>query len=128
MNLGRQMTFLGLAALAYYAVLLTVGILSADVMPQFLVSAIIFLSSGRLLRGASAARSKKLDKDGSPRKEPNWALLTQLLNWGMAVLILCALGLWVIKPVGVPFFEFLHLVGPLGHEANWEFVSEVPPP
>ncbi len=131
MKLSQQMTFLGMAALMYYAILLAMGVLSAAVMPQFLVTAVIFLSSGRLIRNGARRRTKENDDDESkkkPRVEPNWALRTQILNWVMTFLVLCVLGLWVMKPVGVPFFEFLHLVGPLGHEANWEFVSEIPPP
>ncbi len=108
MNLSRQMTILGLVALVYYAVLLAAGVLSTDVMPQFIVSAIIFLSSGRLLRKTVHTRSKDQDDQDKPRKEPNWALRTQILNWTMALLIMCALGLWVMKPVGVSFFEMFH--------------------
>ncbi len=106
MDLGRQMTLLGLIALAYYAVLLTTGAVSSDVMPQFAVSAIIFLSSGRLMRKASLVRiKKKEDKPDKPksRKEPDWALYTQVLNWVMAIGIISVLGIWVLKPVGVPF-------------------------
>ena len=125
------MTFLGLVALAYYAVLLAMGVLSIAVMPQFLVAAVIFLSSGRLIRSGARRRSDKGD-DGNVKKkphvEPNWALWTQVLNWGMTVLILSVLGLWVMKPVGVPFLEFLQLkffLGIVDHEASWRFVSEV---
>lgn len=101
------MTLLGLVALAYYAVLVASGVVSTDVMPQFVVSAVIFLSSGRLLRGIarSRAREERKDKNGKPRPEPNWALRTQILNWVMVILIMCALGLWIMKPVGVSFFE-----------------------
>lgn len=106
MSPGQQMTLLGLVALAYYAVLVATGVVSTDVMPQFVVSAVIFLSSGRLLRGMARSRvEKEKDETGKPRPEPNWALRTQILNWVMAVLIICALGLWVMKPVGVSFFE-----------------------
>jgi len=131
MKLSQQMTFLGMAALMYYAILLAMGVLSAAVMPQFLVTAVIFLSSGRLIRNGARQRTKENDDDESkkkPRVEPNWTLWTQILNWGMTGFIICVLGLWVMKPVGVPFFEFLYLLGPLGHEANWTFVSEVLPP
>ncbi len=124
------MTFLGLAALAYYAALLAAGVLGTEVMPQFLVTAIIFLSSGRLARKPSRFRSRD-NEDEKPGKEPNWALRTQLLNWGMAVLILSVLALWVMKPVGVPFLEFLQMkffLGLVDHEAHWNFIFQVPPP
>jgi len=107
MDLGRQMTFLGLIALAYYAVLLASGTVSIDVMPQFAVSAIIFLSSGRLMRKASLARVKKKEEHRKQRKEPDWALWTQVLNWAMALGIISALGLWVLKPVGVPLSQLM---------------------
>jgi len=105
MRPGQQMTILGLVALVYYSVLLASGVVGTDVMPQFVVSAVIFLSSGQLLRGAAHRRAKN-ERDGEkPPKEPDWTLRTQVLRWVMAFLILSALGLWVMKPVGVSFFE-----------------------
>jgi len=110
MKLSQQMTFLGLAALTYYGVLLAVGVVSAAVMPQFLVSAIIFMASGRLIQNGARKRSRE-EADTDPKKaqrpEANWALRTQILNWVMATLIIGALGLWVMKPIGVSFLEFL---------------------
>ena len=101
------MTLLGLVALAYYAVLVATGVVGTDVMPQFIVSALIFLSSGRLLRGMARSRINKdnEEKKGKSRPEPDWALRTQILNWVMAVLIISMLGLWIMKPVGVSFFD-----------------------
>jgi len=131
MKLSQQMTFLGMAALMCYAALLAMGVLSAAVMPQFLVTAVIFLSSGRLIRNGARIKTNEDEDDESekkPRVEPNWALWTQILNWGMSVLILSVLGLWVMKPVGVPFLEFLQLkffLGIVDHEASWGFVSQV---
>jgi len=109
MNLGKQMTLLGLVALAYYALLLASGVVSVDVMPQFVVSAIIFLSSGRLLRRSvkTQVSEKKERSDENTRNEPNWELRTQVLNWVMAAIIIFALALFVMKPVGVPFHEML---------------------
>jgi Mn2+/Fe2+ NRAMP family transporter len=105
MNPGQQMTILGLAALCYYAVLLAAGVVGTDVMPQFVVSAVFFLSSGRLLRGVTRSRSKRNGEAEKPQKETNWELRAQILNWVMALLVICALGLWVMKPVGVSFLE-----------------------
>ena len=128
------MTLLGLAALAYYAVLLAAGVLSPAVMPQFIVTAIIFLSSGRLVRKGARRRFARDDDDDSeqtPRVEPNWKLRTQLLNWGMSIFIITILSLWVMKPVGVPFLEFLQMkfiYGYVDHEASWNFIFQVPPP
>ncbi len=133
MNLSRQMTFLGLAALAYYAVLLAAGVLGTEVMPQFIVTAVIFLSSGRLMRGArrQTVRDDDAESKKKPHVEPNWALWTQLLNWGMTLVILSVLALWVMKPVGMPFLEFIQMkffLGYVDHEASWNFIFEVPPP
>jgi len=127
------MTFLGLAALVYYAVLLAAGVLSAAVMPQFVVTAVIFLSSGRLLRSGVRKQADNTDDESKkkPRVEPNWALWTQILNWGMTLIILSILALWVMKPVGMPFLEFLQMkffLGFVDHEASWNFVSQIPPP
>jgi len=127
------MTLLGLAALAYYAVLLAAGVLSPAVMPQFIVTAIIFLSSGRLVRKGARRRFARDDDDSeqTPRVEPNWKLRTQLLNWGMSIFIITILSLWVMKPVGVPFLEFLQMkfiYGYVNHEASWNFIFQVPPP
>ena len=103
-------------------------------MPQFVVTAVIFLSSGRLVRSGARKQADNDDTEESkkkPRVEPNWALWTQLLNWGMTLVILSILALWVMKPVGVPFLEFLQLkffLGFVDHEASWNFVSQVPPP
>ncbi|MEZ4483514.1 MAG: hypothetical protein R2864_02615 [Syntrophotaleaceae bacterium] len=105
MSPGQQMTILGLAALCYYAVLLASGVADTDVMPQFVVSALIFLSSGYLLRGVTRGRHKKKHNDQEPAKEPDWNLRAQILNWVMALLIMGVLGLWVMKPVGVSFLE-----------------------
>lgn len=107
MNLSRKMTFLGLIALIYYAALLALGVVSTDVMPQFLISAILFLSAGRLMRNVPSGKEGDEESEKKQRAEPNWALWTQVLNWVMAVLIICALGLWVMKPVGVSFFDML---------------------
>jgi len=111
MNLSQQMTILGLVALVYYAILLATGVVSTDVMPQFVVSAALFLSSGRLMRKASfkpgRTKGESEEEEDESRKEPNWALRTQILNWVMTALILTALGLWVMKPVGVSFLDML---------------------
>ncbi len=130
MKLSQQMTFLGMAALMCYAALLAMGVLSAAVMPQFLVTAVIFLSSGRLIRNGARRQTDNDDDETTkkPRVEPNWPFWTQVLNWGMTALILSVLGLWVMKPVGMPFLEFLQLkffLGIVDHEASWSFVSEV---
>jgi len=100
------MTILGLAAMVFYAVMLATGVVGLDVMPQFMISAIIFLSSGRLMR--MAARNlppKEVDEEKEKRKleraEPDWNWLNQFLNWAMALVVIGVLALWVMKPIGV---------------------------
>ena len=109
------MTLLGLAAMAFYAILLATGTVGTDVMPQFVVSAIIFLSSGRLLRGAARKLPHKEKPDPTDRIEPDWNLLSKLLNWFMALLIVGVLALWLIKPVGVSFVDAYIFLEPPEH-------------
>ena len=106
MGPGQQMTILGLVALCYYAALLALGVVDTDVMPQFVVSALFFLSAGRLLRGGNRRRSPQKKDPEKPAKQPDWNLRAQILNWVMALLVMSALGLWVLKPVGVSFLEW----------------------
>jgi hypothetical protein len=104
------MTLLGLAAMVFYAVMLAAGIVDLDVMPQFMVSAIIFLSSGRLMR--MAARNlpeKEVDAKAEEKKrnkpKPDWEWLSQFLNWAMALVVIGGLALWIMKPIGVSMVD-----------------------
>lgn len=117
LNLSHQMTLLGLAAMAFYAVLLATGTVGLDVMPQFMVSAIIFLSSGRLMRQAARKLPKKEQKEQpqKARTEPDWDWLAQFLNWFMALLVIGILALWIMKPVGVSFVEAIKQFQPDSH-------------
>jgi len=109
-NLSQQMTLLGLAAMVFYAVMLATGVVGLDVMPQFMVSAVIFLSSGRLMRmAARRLPPKEVDEVAEKRKEakpkPDWEWLSQFLNWAMALIIIGILALWIMKPVGVSLVD-----------------------
>lgn len=109
-NLSQQMTLLGLAAMVFYAVMLATGVVDLDVMPQFMVSAIIFLSSGRLMRmAAKKLPPKEVDEEAEARKlakpKPDWEWMTLFLNWSMALLIIGVLALWIMKPVGVSLID-----------------------
>lgn len=106
-NLSQQMTLLGLAAMVFYAILLATGTVGTDVMPQFIVSAVVFLSSGRLMRNAARNLPRKEKTAKPPQPEPDWAWLSQFLNWFMALLIIGVLALWVMKPVGISFIDAL---------------------
>lgn len=109
-NLSHQMTLLGLAAMVFYAVMLATGVVDLDVMPQFMVSAIIFLSSGRLMRiAAKKLPPKEVDEEAEEKKrskaKPDWEWLTLFLNWAMALIVIGVLALWIMKPVGVSMVD-----------------------
>jgi hypothetical protein len=104
------MTLLGLAAMVFYAVMLATGVVGLDVMPQFMVSAVIFLSSGRLMRMAARnLPAKEVDEEKEKKKlakpKPDWEWLSQFLNWAMALIIIGGLALWIMKPIGVSMVD-----------------------
>ena len=105
MNLSQQMTLLGLAAMVFYAILLATGTVGTDVMPQFMVSAIVFLSSGRLMRGTARKLPRKEKVDQPAFTERDWNLFNKFLNWFMTLLIVGGMALWLLKPVGVSFVD-----------------------
>lgn len=126
-NLSQQMTLLGLAAMVFYAIMLATGIVGLDVMPQFMVSAVIFLSSGRLMR--MAARNlppKEVDEEAEQKKsvrvEPDWAWLSQFLNWAMALIIIGVLALWVMKPIGVSLIDAIQQHNPVSQPYFSDFI------
>ena len=107
-RISRQMTFLGLGTLGLYAGLLTMGLVSVEVMPQYLVSAALFLSSGRIMRKLARehpARKSGQDGENESKPEPDWALRTQLLNWVAATMVVGVLTVFLAKPVGMTFDE-----------------------
>lgn len=111
-KLSQHMTLLGLCAMAFYGVMLATGKLSIDVMPQFAVSALIFLTSGRLMRKAARIMTEEKDEDQEQvltkkveREEPDWPFLTNLLNWTAALLVVGIMALIIMKPVGVSFTD-----------------------
>lgn len=126
-NLSQQMTLLGLAAMVFYAVMLGAGIVGLDVMPQFMVSAVIFLSSGRLMRmAARKLPPKEVDEEAEKKKaarvEPNWDWLSQFLNWAMALLIIGALALWIMKPIGVSLVDAVQQHRPVSQPYFSDFI------
>ena len=76
-------------------------------MPQFLVSAVIFLSSGRILRLAakSLSDSEAEENERPKRPEADWPWLTALLNWTAAMLVIGIMAIILMKPSGVSFTE-----------------------
>jgi len=111
-RLSRQMTLLGICAMAFYGIMLGTGVFSADIMPQFVISAVIFLSSGKIMR--KAARCMVRDEEEKPeprqkRKEADWPWLTCPLNWTAAFMIIGLMTIFLIKPIGVSFTDALHI-------------------
>jgi len=108
-KMGQHMTLLGLGAMAFYGIMLSSGHLSIEVMPQFLVSAVIFLCSGRVMR--MAARSLQQDEREEtvrPRRpEMDWPWLTALLNWSAAMLVIGVMAIILMKPAGVSLRDAL---------------------
>lgn len=112
-DIGQKLTLLGLCAVVFYGVLLASGLASLEVMPQFLVSALIFVCSGRLT-GMVAARSDEQEagednpEDRQPAaSEEDWARLTMVFNWLAVVVVVVVLALWVIKPQGTSLGSFV---------------------
>jgi len=107
-RLSRQMTLLGFATLGLYAGLLSMGMVSFEVMPQYLISAALFLSSGRIMRKLArelSARESDEDGEGEEKSEPDWALRTQVLNWVAATVVVGVLTVFLTKPVDMTFGE-----------------------
>ncbi len=111
-KLSQHMTLLGICAMAFYGVMLGTGRMSIDVMPQFIISAVIFLSSGHIMRKAARtmARDEAAKKEKqSARKEPDWPWLTALLNWTAAFLVVGVMAIFLMKPIGLTFEDALDL-------------------
>ena len=121
-KMGQQLTLLGLGALAFYGVMLSTGNLTLEVMPQFLVSAVIFLSSGRIMRAAAKnlGDSEAEENERLRRPEADWPWLTALLNWTAAMLVIGIMAIILMKPAGVSFLEvFSHTVTPAHFSAEF---------
>ena len=104
-KLSQQMSLLGLAAIIFYAVLVSLDLVSLEVMPQFVASALIFFTSGRLMRKSAAGEDEEEKPPKKQRSEQDWHWLSLLLNWCMSILILGLMALWLMKPVGVDLTE-----------------------
>ncbi len=121
-KMGQQLTLLGLGALVFYGIMLSTGNLSVEVMPQFLISAVIFLSSGRLMKvAAKNMGDKESEEEEQPRQpEADWPWLTALLNWTAAMLIIGIMAIILMKPAGVSLLETIsHTVTPAHFSAEF---------
>lgn len=106
-NLSRQMTFLGLGALIFYSMLLASGEASIEILPQYAISIVFFLFSGKMLRQTARSSDETKQQEEDKKPQPDWALRTTVLNWVAASLILCAITLFLVKPAGMTFYELL---------------------
>ena len=109
-KLSRYMTTLGLFAMIFYGSMMALGMMSVDMMPQFLVSAVIFLTSGRIMR--KAARRMRKPQRYDPRIsaiEPTAADLKQpILEWVAAVSVLLVMAVALMKPVDLTISDAWH--------------------
>lgn len=106
-KLGSCLTALGLCSMAFYAAMMATGILPVHLMPQFLVSSIIFLSSGRIMRKAARALARD-DAEEEEKRETrstaspaDWPWLSAFLNYAGALLIIGIMAIFLMKPIGV---------------------------
>jgi hypothetical protein len=108
-KLSQHMILLGLCAMIFYTVMLISGKLPLEAMPQFVISAIIFMSSGHFMRKAARAMAREEgdepDKPEKKRKDADWAWLTTLLNWTAAFFVLGSMAIILMKPMGVSFMD-----------------------
>lgn len=114
-KVGQRLTLLGLCAMIFYGFMLASGQLTMEIMPQFLVAAVIFLSSGRIMRRAAQLMGKGEDeKEEKPRRiELDWPWLTALLNWTCAFLVIGVMALLLLKPLDLSWSEaFTRTSGP----------------
>ena len=106
-KLSRQMSLLGLGVLAFYAGMLGTGQASLEILPQFAISAVIFLSSGKIMRQMAAKLpAKEQSEEEEHHEEPNWELRTMVLNWLAAAAVVSIVALFLVKPASMSFNEF----------------------
>ncbi len=105
-KLSRQMTMIGLGTLAFYACVLGTGYASLEVLPQFAISAMIFLCSGKIMRQMAEKLPAKEQPEHEEVEEPNWELRNLVLNWVAAAAVVSIVALFVVKPTSMTFTEF----------------------
>ena len=105
-NLSRQITLLGFGAMAFYAALFATGEVSVEILPQFAVSAVFFLFSGKIMRQMASRMPARPKKDPS---EVDWAYRTIILNWVAASIIITTMIVVLAKPADVTYLELLQM-------------------
>ena len=106
-NLGQYLTVLGFCALGFYGFMFGCGYLGLAAMPQFVVTAVIFLTAGRMLRKVRlGSAEEEEEKDaGVLRREPDWAWLTAFMNWTAALLLIALLAILLMKPAELSLLD-----------------------
>jgi len=97
-KLSKLMTLFGLCAMGFYAIMLSSGSFSLNVMPQFAISAVMFLSSGRIMRKVAKRIRAGQGKD---EQADHKGIDYQLLSWVVGMFILMILSLMLLVPFGV---------------------------
>jgi len=105
-KLSRQMTLLGLGVLAFYAGVLATGHASLEILPQFAISAVIFLSSGKIMKQMAEKLPAKEETENEEVEEPNWELRNLVLNWVAAAAVVSIVALFLVKPASMTFNDF----------------------
>lgn len=103
-NLSRQITLLGFGAMAFYGSLLASGQVSIEILPQFAVSAIFFLFSGKIMRQMASQMPAKQKKE---KPEVDWAFRTAILNWVSASVIISIMVIILAKPADMTYVDLL---------------------
>ncbi len=110
-KLSQHLILLGFCAIGFYGFMFASGKLPIEAMPQFLISAVVFMSSGHYMRKAAKTlareQSEEDDKEEKDRKEPDWAWLTALMNWTGAFLIIGIMAILLMKPIGLSLSDSL---------------------
>ncbi|PLX99090.1 MAG: hypothetical protein C0623_10345 [Desulfuromonas sp.] len=106
-NLSRQITLLGLGAMLFYGALFASGQVSVEILPQFAVSAIFFLFSGKIMRQIA---SRLPEKEQKQKEEPeiDWTFRTNVLNWVSASLIISIMVIVLVKPADTTYANLTH--------------------
>jgi xanthine/uracil permease len=98
-KLSNYMTLIGLCAMAFYGVMMATGAMSLSVMPQFIISAIIFLTSGRIMK--KAARRMRNSREAVAEVPLFFGIKWRSFTWPAALIALLIMILLMIKPIGV---------------------------
>jgi hypothetical protein len=105
-NLGQYLTALGFCALGFYGVMFGCGYLGLEAMPQFVVTAVIFLTAGRMLRKARLGNNEEEEEaKGVLRREPDWPWLTAFMNWTATLLIIAMMAIMLMKPADLSILD-----------------------